>query len=141
MTSVLQLRQFYKGPGVYLDGSPVKRKMDVGITPRHEQSKGDEDGVGETFDEPNSNWAEILVTGELISNPIEDGQTPAWLDLAMYAREVFRIQDRRFVLGFTLCGAIMRLWQFDRLGSSGSCSFDVNEDGLNLLMSCSAITR
>ena len=23
----------------------------------------------------------------------------------------------------------MRLWQFDRLGSSGSCSFDINEDG------------
>ena len=106
-------RQLYKGPGVYLDGSPVKRKMDVVITARHEQSKGDEDGVGETFDEPNSNWAEILVTGELKSNPIEDVQTPAWLDLAMYAREVFRTQDRRFVLGFTLCGAFMRLWQFD----------------------------
>jgi len=32
----------------------------------------------------------MLVTGELKSNPIEDGQEPAWLDLATYAREVFR---------------------------------------------------
>lgn len=122
-------RQFYQGPGSYLDGSPVKRRMDVGITARPGQSKGDEDGVGETSDAPISNWAEILVTGELKRNPTEDGQTPVWLDLATYAREVFRTQDRRFVLGFTLCGSIMRLWQFDRSGSSGSYSFDINKDG------------
>ena len=65
------------------------------------------------------------MAGELKSNAVLDGQTPAWLDLAMYAREVFRAQDRRFVLAFTLCG----FWQFDRSGSSGSSSFDINEDG------------
>lgn len=27
-------RRIYQGPGIYLDGSPVKRKMDVGITAR-----------------------------------------------------------------------------------------------------------
>jgi len=126
-------RQIYQGPSVYLDGSAVKRKMDVGITARHGQSKGDEDGVEEKSNTPISNWAEILVTGELKSNPVQDGQTPAWLDLATYAREVFRTQDRRFVLGFTLCGSMMRLWQFDRSGSSGSSSFNINEDGFKFI--------
>ncbi|KAL8855460.1 MAG: hypothetical protein Q9178_007893 [Gyalolechia marmorata] len=45
----------------------------------------------------------MLVTGELKSNPIEDGQDPAWLDVATYAREIFHTQDRRFVLGFGSC--------------------------------------
>ena len=122
-------RQLYQGPGSYLNGSPVKRKMDVGIVARHRQGKGDEDAAGKTSDAPISCWTNILVVGELKSNPTEDGQAPVWLDLATYAREVFRTQDRRFVLGFNLCGSIMRLWQFDRLGSSGSLSFDINKDG------------
>jgi len=121
-------RQVYQGSTVYLDGSPIKRKMDVGITARHGQSKGEDDGVEEKSNISISNWVEILVTGELKSNVVQDGQTPAWLDLATYAREVFRAQDRRFVLGFTLCGFMMRLWQFDRSGSLGLSSFDINED-------------
>ena len=125
-------RQIHQGPTVYLDGSPIKRKMDVGIMVHHGQSKS-EDGIEEKLSTPISNWAEILVTGELKSNAVLDGQTPAWLDLATYAREVFRAQDRRFVLGFTLCGSMMRLWQFDRSGSSGSSSFDINEDGFRFI--------
>ena len=126
-------RQIYQGPTVYLDGSPIKRKMDVGIVAYDRQIKSEEGGVEEKLDIPISNWAEILVTGELKSNPVQDGQTPAWLDLATYVREVFRVQDRRFVLGFTLCGSMMRLWQFDRSGSSGSSSFDINEDGFRFV--------
>ena len=126
-------RQIHQGPTVYLDGSPIKRKMDVGITARHGQSQTEDDGVVKTLYIPFSNWAEILVTGELKSNAVQDGQTPAWLDLATYAREVFRAQDRRFVLGFTLCGSMMRLWQFDRSGSSGSSSFDISEDGFRFV--------
>jgi len=122
-------RQIYKGPSTYLDGSPIKRKMDVGVMAYHGQSETDH---GKTH-KPKSNWAQMLVTGELKSNPIQDGQEPAWLDLATYAREVFRSQDRRFVLGFTLCGSRMRLWHFDRSGSSGSSSFDINEDGLKFV--------
>ncbi|KAF2259124.1 hypothetical protein CC78DRAFT_586283 [Lojkania enalia] len=58
----------------------------------------------------------------------------AWLDLGRYAREVFAAQDsRRFVLGFTLCGSLMRLWEFDRLGGIASEQFDINEDGLQFL--------
>ena len=122
-------RQIYKGPSTYLDGSPIKRKMDVGIMGRH----GNKDDRADEKTRPKSSWAQMLVTGELKSNSIEDGQEPAWLDLATYAREVFRTQDRRFVLGFTLCGSRMRLWHFDRSGSSGSSSFDINQEGLKFV--------
>ncbi|KAL8906150.1 MAG: hypothetical protein Q9207_002183 [Kuettlingeria erythrocarpa] len=122
-------RQIYKGPKTYLDGSAFRRKMDVGVMACHGQSKTDHG----TTHRPKSSWAQILVTGELKSNPIEDGHETTWLDLARYAREVFRAQDRRFVLGFTLCGSRMRLWHFDRSGSSGSSSFDINQDGLKFV--------
>ncbi len=36
----------------------------------------------------------------------------------------------RFVLGFTLCGSLMRIWEFDRLGGIASEQFDINKDGL-----------
>ena len=126
-------RQVYQGPTLYLDGSPIKRKMDVGIMAYDRQIKNEEERVEEKSNLPISHWAKILVTGELKSNAILNRQTPAWLDLATYAREVFRAQDRRFVLGFTLCGSMMRLWQFDRSGSSGSSSFDINEDGFRFV--------
>ena len=119
-------RQIYKGPSTYLDGSPIKRKMDVGAMARHQTDHGKTPKL-------KPNWAQMLVTGELKSNSIEDGQEPAWLDLATYAREVFRTQDRRFVLGFTLCGYMMRLWHFDWSGSSGSSSFDIDQDGLKFV--------
>ncbi|KAK8016085.1 hypothetical protein PG993_014274 [Apiospora rasikravindrae] len=44
--------------------------------------------------------------------------------------EVLAAQDtRRFVLGFTICGSLMRVWLFDRLGGIASERFDINEDG------------
>ena len=95
---------------------------------RHTKNR-DDNGLGDS----DPSWAQILVTGEMKSNPIEDGQETAWLDLATYAREVFRTQEPRFVLGFTLCGSIMRLWHFDRSGSSESCSFDINDNGFRFI--------
>ncbi|KAF2676778.1 hypothetical protein K458DRAFT_468226 [Lentithecium fluviatile CBS 122367] len=79
---------------------------------------------------PGSDWSLILVPGELKSNPREDNRSSTWLDLVRYAREIFSAQDtRRFNLGFSLCGLIMRLWEFDRLGVVGSTPFDVNKEG------------
>ena len=73
--------------------------------------------------------------GELKSNPNADRRTDTWLDLARYARLVLTVQDtRRFVLGFTLCGSIMRLWEFDRLGGIASSAFDINKDGLQFVL-------
>lgn len=79
-------------------------------------------------------WSHILVPGELKSNRSADKASKAWLDLGRYAREVLAAQDtRRFVLGFTLCGPLMRLWEFDRLGGIASEKFDINEDGLEFV--------
>ena len=46
-------------------------------------------------------WSQILVPGELKSNPFADKASEAWLDLGRYAREVLAAQyTRRFVLCF-----------------------------------------
>ena len=111
-------RLIYQGPGAHLSGSTAKRKMDVGITTKREDDST-----------PISDWDQILVVGELKSNPDEDNQSKAWLDLSTYVREVFKAQDRRFVLAFSICGSMMRLWHFDRLGNSASQSFNLNENG------------
>ncbi|KAK8007111.1 cystathionine gamma-synthase [Apiospora arundinis] len=80
--------------------------------------------------ESRCHWSQILVPGELKSNPAADKPSDAWLDLGRYAREVLAAQDtRRFVLGFTICGSFMRVWVFDRLGGIASERFDINEDG------------
>ena len=128
-TRATDFRQIYRGPGIYLDGTPIKRKMDVGFIAGNGQSRTDSN-TNENTSTRKPNWSEILVTGELKSNHDQDGHEKAWVDLATYAREVFRTQDRRFVLGFTLCRSRMRLWHFDRSGACGSSSFDINQDGL-----------
>lgn len=79
-------------------------------------------------------WSRILVPGELKSNPSLDTVSKTWLDLGRYVREILTTQDnRRFVLGFTLCGSIMRLWEFDRVGTIASPSFDISKDGLQFV--------
>ena len=75
-------------------------------------------------------WSHVLVPGELKSNPSADKPSIAWIDLATYAREVLSKNTRRFVLGFTLCGSLMRIREFDRLGGIASEQFDINKDGL-----------
>lgn len=106
-----------------LQGSTANRKLDIGFV-----------------DDPNAGvdskcrWTHILIPGELKSNPSADKASKAWLDLGRYAREVLAAQDsRRFVLGFTLCGSFMRLWEFDRLGGIASEQFNINEDGLQFV--------
>ncbi|KAF1358632.1 hypothetical protein EJ07DRAFT_122543 [Lizonia empirigonia] len=110
-------------PNQPLQGSTADRKLDIGFV-----------------DDPNAGvnskcrWSHILIPGELKSNPSADKASKAWLDLGRYAREVLAAQDsRRFVLGFTLCGSFMRLWEFDRLGGIASKQFDINEDGLQFV--------
>ncbi|XP_044721135.1 uncharacterized protein HRG_06132 [Hirsutella rhossiliensis] len=54
-------------------------------------------------------WSHILVAGELKSNPKADTASIAWIDLA------------------SLCGSLMRVWEFDRLGGIASEQFDINK--------------
>jgi hypothetical protein len=106
-----------------LQGSTADRKLDFGFV------DGESAGVNSKH-----HWSRILVPGELKSNALADKASKAWLDLGRYAREVLAAQDnRRFVLGFTLCGSLMRLWSFDRLGGIASEQFDINEDGLQFV--------
>ncbi|KAJ4307318.1 hypothetical protein N0V88_000701 [Collariella sp. IMI 366227] len=110
-------------PDEPIAGSIAERKMDIGFVddPRAEKDS-------------RCHWSQILVPGELKSNPSADIPSKAWLDLGRYAREVLAAQDtRRFVLGFTLCGSSMRIWAFDRLGAIASEQFDINKDGLQFV--------
>ncbi|KAL6807586.1 hypothetical protein GGI42DRAFT_351039 [Trichoderma sp. SZMC 28013] len=105
-------------PNTPVDGSTAQRKLDVGFV--KDQSAGEK---------PRHTWSQILVPGELKSNPSDDKPSGAWVDLGRYAREVLAVQDtRRYVLGFTLCGSLMRVWEFDRLGAIASEEFDINKD-------------
>jgi Fungal protein kinase len=106
-------------PNLPLLGSATQRKLDVGFA-----------NDTRSVESPRYDWSQILVPGELKSNPNADRHTSTWLDLARYARHVLTAQDnRRFVLGFTLCGSTMRLWEFDRLGGIASSPFDINTEG------------
>lgn len=123
-------RHFFGVPSKPICGSVAIRKMDVGIriTTEHDQEYNGHSMTSQT------DWRDVLVVGELKRNPDEDKHTKTWFDLARYARQVFGAQDhRRFVLGFSLCGSVMRLWEFDRLGGIASSSFDINTDGLRFV--------
>ncbi|RSL57392.1 hypothetical protein CEP54_008310 [Fusarium duplospermum] len=110
-------------PNKPIDGSVGKRKMDVGFVNDPQAGK-----------DSRCHWSQILVPGELKSNPSADKASEAWLDIGRYAREVFAAQDtRRFVLAFTICGSFMRVWMFDRLGGIASDQFNINTDGLQFV--------
>lgn len=118
----LQRRPLAK-PNDPIDGSVGNRKMDIGIVNDPKARK-----------DSKCHWSQILVPGELKSNPSADKASEAWLDLGRYAREVLSAQDtRRFVLGFTICGSLMRVWAFDRLGGIASEQFNINEDGVQFV--------
>ncbi|OJD16106.1 hypothetical protein AJ78_03686 [Emergomyces pasteurianus Ep9510] len=110
-------------PSQPLQGSVAERKLDVGLV----------DDLTATEDSK-CHWSQILVPGELKNDPKYDRKSGAWFDLGRYAREVLAAQDtRRFVLGFTLCGPFLRLWNFDRLGGIASEEFNINQDGLRFV--------
>ncbi|KAK0631042.1 hypothetical protein B0T17DRAFT_491021 [Bombardia bombarda] len=110
-------------PNKPIQGSTAERKLDVGFVDNPKAGK-----------DSRCHWSHILIPGELKSNPSADKASKAWLDLGRYAREVLAAQDtRRFVLGFTICGSLMRIWEFDRLGGIASEQFDINKDGLQFV--------
>jgi Fungal protein kinase len=71
-------------PSQPLLGSTTHRKLDVGFV-------NDTRNTNRVL----YNWSQILVLGELKSNPNADRHTSTWLDLASYAREVLTAQDAR----------------------------------------------
>jgi hypothetical protein len=110
-------------PSQPIQDSTAERKLDIGFIDESTTNK-----------DSKFHWSQILVPGELKNNPKADIASKAWLDLGRYAREILSAQDsRRFVVGFTLCGSIMRVWQFDRSGSIASLQFNIHKDPLQLL--------
>ncbi|KAK1843023.1 hypothetical protein CCHR01_14328 [Colletotrichum chrysophilum] len=117
-------RRLLVEPNQPIQGSTAESKLDVGLV-HHVDGRC----------ESHAHWQDVLVPGELKRNPSADTISKAWLDLGRYAKEVFTSQDnRRFVLGFTLCGSLMRIWAFDRLGAIASKPFDINRDGLQFVI-------
>ncbi|KAI0429638.1 hypothetical protein F5Y09DRAFT_309977 [Xylaria sp. FL1042] len=110
-------------PNKPIQGSTAERKIDVGFV-----------SDNEVIQDGKCHWSQILVPGELKSNPSADTASKAWLDIGRYVREVLFAQDtRRFAIAFTLCGSFMRIWVFDRLGGIASDRFDINENGLRFV--------
>ncbi|KAM3500681.1 hypothetical protein MY11210_009479 [Beauveria gryllotalpidicola] len=106
-------------PNTPIEGSTGERKLDIGFV-----------NDPEADENTRCHWSQIQIPGELKSNPSADTAAKAWLDIGRYAREVLSSQDtRRFALAFTLCGPLMRIWVFDRLGGIASDRFDINKDG------------
>ncbi|TWU76972.1 hypothetical protein ED733_007337 [Metarhizium rileyi] len=115
-------RKLLAQPKIPLLGSTGKRSMDIGFVNSDITYKPN-------IADSKYHWSHVLVAGELKSNPTADIASIAWIDLARYAREVLAAQDtRRFVLGFTLCGSLIRVWEFDRLGGIASQQFDINKE-------------
>ncbi|KAI5927512.1 serine/threonine-protein kinase Sgk2 [Camillea tinctor] len=123
-------RKLLTQPKKPLPGSTAKRKLDISVV---DDSFACDPEAEDYFEYC---WSHVLIPGELKSNPSEDAAPNAWTDLVRYAREVLSAQaTRRFVLGFTLCGSLMRIWVFDRLGGIASEKFDINEDGKQFVSS------
>lgn len=121
-------RKLLAQPTTPLPGSTGKRKMNIGFV------NNDFKYNPELEKDFRYRWSHILVPGKLKENSSADIPSEAWIDLATYVREVLSAQDaRRFALGFTLCGSLMRIWEFDRLGGIASEKFDINEDGLQFV--------
>ncbi|KAG6053958.1 hypothetical protein E4U32_007203, partial [Claviceps aff. humidiphila group G2b] len=56
------------------------------------------------------------------------------LALVRNAQDMLTAQGtRRFVLGFTLCGSLMRVWLFDRLGGIASEQININTEPLQFI--------
>ncbi|KAI5779566.1 hypothetical protein EDC01DRAFT_305336 [Geopyxis carbonaria] len=119
------LTRFYGSGGRPLTDSKWKRKCDIFLS--HMLTNND------TEVQPANNhrfsWYDVLVPGLLKSNKKEDCTSNTIVELAGYAREVFRSQHgRRFVHAFTICGDLMRCWLFDRAGVSISKGFRIGKN-------------
>ncbi|KAI1466569.1 uncharacterized protein F4812DRAFT_460838 [Daldinia caldariorum] len=116
-------RRLLVQPNQPIQGSTAERKIDVGFV-----------SSSEVIRRGKCHWSQMLIPGELKSNPSADTASKTWLDIGRYVREVLFAQDtRRFVIAFTLCGSFMRIWVFDRLGGIASDRFNINENGLRFV--------
>jgi hypothetical protein len=118
-SNIQQSRTWRNLPDTCLAGVDGIRKLDGVIMSRGEKNK---EGY---------HIQDVLVPFKLKNN--ESLATEAVTGLAKYVYEVLKSQPTRsFVIGITLCGTSMQLWQFDRSGAIGSESVDLKSDRKNL---------
>ncbi|KAG6064396.1 hypothetical protein E4U32_000275 [Claviceps aff. humidiphila group G2b] len=104
----------------------MKQELNVGFVDASYPKRGLDDG--------NHPWPQILAPGRLKRKPGADSAEEAWRDLAVCAGKILLAQTtRRFVVGFTICGTLMRVWVFDRLGSIASEQIDVNKEPIQFI--------
>ncbi|KAF2452271.1 serine/threonine-protein kinase Sgk2 [Lineolata rhizophorae] len=121
-------RMFFWSPRQNIRGSRAKRTVNAGFGRSYvDFGRPGTEGA-------KTHWIQVLVPGELKSSLDEDRPSAAWQDIGRCVKKIFAVQDtRHFILGFTLCGSMMRLWEFDRVGGIGSSPFDINEKGLKFV--------
>jgi hypothetical protein len=119
-------RKFYRSGGKELGDSKAKRKCDIFLSPT---ILDDQNQAALPPKNYQHSWHNVLVPGELKSNPSEDGKAELYLQLASCVREVFGAQcGRRYVHAFSICGDRMRCYIFDRGGGSISHSFSIGKN-------------
>jgi hypothetical protein len=102
--------------------------------------------VGRPVNDPEAplSWHNVRVVGKLMSSSTESNLDLTVLQMANYVREIFGWQpNRRWVLGFVLCGSSLRIWRFDRAGASGSTTIDIHAEPalfLTVLMSYASMS-
>ncbi|KAG6042253.1 hypothetical protein E4U39_006137 [Claviceps sp. Clav50 group G5] len=108
------------------DDGVTKKRLDVGFVDASYPKRGSKDG-----EHP---WPQLLVPGGLKRDPLADSASEAWHDLAMCAGKMLLAQaTRRFAVGFTICGTLMRVWVFDRLGGIASQQIDINKEPVQFI--------
>ncbi|KAG6309324.1 hypothetical protein E4U44_007116 [Claviceps purpurea] len=107
-------------------GSLATRELDVGFVSAADLERGSES--------LRTSCARILARGELRRDPMADEAQETRLALARNAQDMLTAQGtRRFVLGFTLCESLMRVWLFDRLGGIASEQININTEPLQFI--------
>ncbi|KAG6096894.1 hypothetical protein E4U30_001166 [Claviceps sp. LM220 group G6] len=106
--------------------SVAMHELDVGFIPAADLEGGPQSST--------YSCARMLARGELRRDPMDDKAQETWLTLAKIAQDMLTAQGtRRFVLGFTLCGSLMRVWLFDRLGGIASEQININTEPLQFI--------
>lgn len=101
------------------DPSPLPAALEVGLFDFHFQLSANN----------KCRFSQILIIGEIMLESNEHEYWQSWHRLARYAAKVFASQSaRRFVVGFSLTGAAMTVWSFDRMGGVASIAFDINKE-------------
>jgi hypothetical protein len=122
--SLPRRHRFARLPSKPVHGSMSMRKLDIAfvlVPPGSSAEASSTDCL---------RWQEVEKFGELKKNQKEDNKVPIWEQIAGYNREIFGAQPgRRFVVGFSICAAYMRLFEFDRSGGVASDAFDIHLDG------------